>query len=136
MPTNKPPPDAKNKHPCSQLTVLCYRCSKINWRFLSYIHIFLILNINSGLSALKLHPNCAPTTATQLWQLSKYNGISILNTSLTTKTLNKQVQASTCIFNLIYSGLLYDLQNRKESRDENKALSAFKCTTKHWSPNS
>ncbi len=65
-PTNKPPPDAKNKHPCSQLTVLCYRCSKINWQFLSYIHIFLILKINSGLSALKLHSkNCAHTTATQ-----------------------------------------------------------------------
>ncbi len=63
----QPPPDAKNKHPCSQLTVLCYRCSKINWQFLSYIHIFLILNINSGLWVLKLHPkNCTNHCATAL----------------------------------------------------------------------
>lgn len=65
-PANKPPPDAKNKHPCSQQSVLCYRGSKTNWPFLSCIHIILILKINSGLSASKLHPNCAPTTAQQL----------------------------------------------------------------------
>lgn len=70
LPQTIPPSDAKNKHPCSQLTVLCYKSSKINWQFLSYIHIFLILKINSGLSALKLHPkNSTNHCATALTNL-------------------------------------------------------------------